>query len=106
MILKGDELLLTFETPCWMCAVPEVPRFDYKLIRVPPEILPALEARLKVERHLVVAWLQAVCATFPGRGLVNLLREEPKLFPSFLRQLERENPIQVRPADLPCGALS
>jgi hypothetical protein len=60
-----------------------VPRYDYGLIRVPPEILPALEARLKVERHLVVAWLQSVCATFPGRGLVNLLREKPKFFLHF-----------------------
>jgi hypothetical protein len=62
-ILKGTQCLWSPKPHCWICAVPHAPtdhRFDTDLIRVPAKILPALEARMKVERHLVVAWLQAV----------------------------------------------
>ncbi len=69
---------------------------EYELLRVPAELWPALEACLQVQGNFVVAWMQAISASFPGRDLMDLLREgNPRLFPPFLRTRERDDRIQV-----------
>jgi hypothetical protein len=73
---------------------------EYELLRIPAEIWPALRHRLKVQSHFVVAWLQAVCDTFPDRTLIQLLRCNPGLFPSFIHTKEASFSIQVRTADV------
>jgi hypothetical protein len=71
---------------------------EYELMRIPADIWPALRHRLGVQRHFVVAWLQAACDSFPDRTLIQLLRCNPGLFPSFIHTLEASFSVQVRPA--------
>jgi hypothetical protein len=79
------------------CAAAFLPPFEdhFELMRIPQEICPALEANLKVQENFVVAWLQAVCTTFPGRNLIDLMDSEARLFPAFLVTREMSAPIQV-----------
>ncbi len=68
---------------------------DLKPMRIPREIWPALGSGLQVQRNIVVAWLAAVCKSFPGRSLSELGESKPELFPPFLQSLRRSAPIQV-----------
>lgn len=61
---------------------------EYDLLRIRAKIWPALEPRLGQPIHFVVAWLQAVCESFPERTLLQLVRGDPGLFPPFLEWKE------------------
>ncbi len=68
---------------------------EYELIRIPPDIYPALQCSLNKHRSFVVSWILAVRRTYPKKSLLELLRSRLDLFPSGLHTGIGDACIQV-----------